>query len=67
MMRKSTVGWLVGLGAVAVVGAGLVESVEAEGAVVRKEQGRPGIYHRRPPLASALSAASVPAPVRSFL
>jgi hypothetical protein len=34
-MRKSTVGWLVGLGTLAAAGAGLAQSMEAEGAVVK--------------------------------
>jgi hypothetical protein len=34
-MRKSTVGWLVGLGTLAAAGAGLAQSMEAEGAVLK--------------------------------
>ena len=34
-MRKSTVGWLVGLGTLAAIGAGMAQSMEAEGAVLK--------------------------------
>jgi hypothetical protein len=40
-MRKSTVGWLVGLGTLAAAGAGLAQSMQAEGAVIKPVAARP--------------------------